>query len=69
MDESGEKKSDARSTIESSILMGLSERAHLTGANITQAGMQSEDILKAMFDDPVVWSVREYLKEIGKYDE
>lgn len=57
-------KSDARATLESSIITGLSEHAHLTGANIEYAHIQVPDILDALFDLSVRWAVREYLEEL-----
>lgn len=59
-----ENKSDAYATLESSIIDGLSQRAHITGATITHASIQTEDIIKAMFHPSVIWAIEEYLKEV-----
>jgi len=61
--------SNAKATIESSIIAGLSKRAHITGASIRHADIQVADILDEMFHPSVVWAVREYLKEIGQYED
>ena len=58
--------SDAKRTIESSIITGLSENAHKTGASIIMAHIQVPDILEAIFAKCVRWSVREYLAELDK---
>lgn len=61
-----ENMSDARATLESSVIGGLSQRAQLTGASIDKAHIQVPDILDAIFHPSVRWSVVEYLKEISK---
>lgn len=63
------KASNAQRTIESSIIMGLSERAHLTGATAEYVHIQVLDIIEAIFHSSVVWAVREYLRELGEYEE
>jgi hypothetical protein len=62
-------KSDAYVTLESSIIDGLSKRAHITGASIEHAYIQTEDIIKAMFHPSVCWAVESYLNENRKLKE
>jgi len=57
--------SDAKETIESSIVTGLSQRAYLTGAIISKADIQVPDILDALFHPSVRWAIEEYLKELS----
>lgn len=63
------KGSSARRTLESSIITGLSERAHLTGASIEYAHIQVSDILDAIFAKCSRWAVRDYLREIEESEE
>ena len=56
--------SNAQATLESSVIAGLSERAHLTGASITHAHIQVEDILTALFHPSVRWAVKASLQEL-----
>lgn len=55
-------KEQARATLESSIISGLSKRAHLTGASIEDACIQCPDVIDAIFHSSVRWSVRAYLE-------
>lgn len=60
-------KSDAEATVEFAIFNGLSENAHITGINATQAdGIIVPDIMGALFDPAFRWAVKEYIKEIEK---
>ena len=63
------RKSNAQSTLESSIIDGMSERPHLTGLRIDHADYLVPDLLAAIFAPSVAWAVRDYLKEIGEYDD
>lgn len=56
-------KPDAKATIESAIMDGLSKNAHITGAKANVAHIQVADILEAIFAKPVRWAVIEYLEE------
>lgn len=59
------KKSDARRMLESSVISGLSKRAHLTGVTIDKAHILVEDILEQIFHNPSVnWAAREYVDEL-----
>lgn len=57
-------KSDARTTIEGSILTAIANTSLETGL---RAGKSVEilvnEIIKEMFDKCVLWSIEEYLKE------
>lgn len=56
--------SNARRLLESSVINGLSKKANLTGASITNAHIQVPDILEAIFHPSVRWAVKEYLEEL-----
>lgn len=59
-------RSDARATLESNIISGLSKNAHLTGAKISVAHIQVRDLIDEIFHPSVIWAVREYLTEIDQ---
>jgi len=51
-----------RKGIESSIISGLANRAHLTGATIDKAHIMVEDIFKELFENPSTkWQVQAYI--------
>ena len=56
--------SDARATLESSIITGLSKRANLTGLTIDKADVLVPDLIEAIFHPSVRWAVPAYLKEL-----
>jgi CO dehydrogenase/acetyl-CoA synthase alpha subunit len=58
------KMNNARSTIRSSIIAGLCQNAHITGASIKHAEIQTKNIIEAVFHPSVLWSVKDYIKEI-----
>jgi hypothetical protein len=58
------KMSNAYRTLKSSVIEGLSERAHLTGASIEYAHIQVPDIIDAIFHKSVRWAIKEYLAEL-----
>jgi len=47
-----------------SILLGLCEHANITGVTAEHANMISDDILARIFDDCIIRSIKEYLKEL-----
>jgi hypothetical protein len=55
---------DARATLEHSIITGLSRRADLTGVTITDADVLVPDLIDAIFHPSVRWAVPAYLKEL-----
>jgi|HubBroStandDraft_6_1064221.scaffolds.fasta_scaffold00550_19 hypothetical protein len=57
------KTSDARATLEHSVITGLSKRADLTGVTITDAEVMVPDLIEAIFHPSVRWAVAAYLKE------
>jgi len=58
-------KSDARKTLEHSVISGLSKRAHLTGVAIDTAHIMIEDLLWEIFHNPSVqWAARKYILEV-----
>ena len=56
--------SKAKVTIMGSILLGLCEHANITGVTAEHANMISDDILARIFDDCIIRSIKEYLKEL-----
>ena len=61
------KKSDARATLESSIISGLSKRAHLTGVTVDKAHILVTDLIEEIFHNPSVnWAVTEYMNEVTR---
>jgi len=64
------KKSDARKTLESSIISGLAKRAHLTGVTIDKADILVPDLIDEIFhNESVNWAVRKYMDEINNKSE
>jgi len=59
-------RTDARATLESSIISGLSKSAHLTRARADVAHIQVRDLLDEIFHPSVIWAVEEYLAEINQ---
>lgn len=58
-------QSDARATLESSILRALSSASPETGLTADKCDKLAVEIIKEIFDRTVVWSVKDYLKELG----
>jgi hypothetical protein len=62
--------SDAKATVESSIIGGLSKRAHKTGMRMGPVSeMLIEDLRDELFDSSVRWAVVEYAKELDAAKE
>ncbi len=59
-------RTDARATLESSIISGLSKNAHLTGARADVAHIQVRDLIDEIFHPSVIWAVRQYIIEIDQ---
>lgn len=57
---------NARKTIESSILIALADTSLETGMTISKSKNLVDALIKEIFDRSVRWSVREYLKEVEK---
>ncbi len=57
--------SNAKKTIESSIMTGLSKNAHITKASAQHSELQVGDIMNALFHPSTRWAVKAYLKELG----
>lgn len=57
--------SNARATVESSIIGGLCKRAHKTGMKMGPVSeMLIEDLCDELFDSSVRWAVVEYAREL-----
>lgn len=58
--------SDAKATLESAIISGLSERAHITKLNADKTEILVEDIISAIFAPHFRWAIKDYLEELEK---
>lgn len=62
------KESSAYRALESAVISGLSERAHITGASAKHAHIQVPDLLDAIFHRGLLWAVEDYLEECREHN-
>jgi len=58
-------QSDARATLENSILSALLTAGPRAGLTADKCDKLVVEIIKEVFDRTVIWSVKDYLKELG----